>query len=1215
MKSPLHHIKNPEWLFEYFHQKIHHAFVFFLLAIVGMLWGASNIFTPTSANRQWWGFITHDFWEQNPSTENIRYALFGDWMPWSTAYTRLRDSSCVPTNVVYLSTWNGWALLGDTIYVINSWTYTITTPIIIGSCATIIGKGDVSIKPVDASTTPLITIINNNHLIIDNIKVDGQSLWINWININNSDNITLNTMDFYRNDFGIRWINWSNKVYLSNSRLFNNQHWWYFDTSHVTVNNSLFFNNTTGLLFTSASWSINNSQIFNNAVGINAGLSTLTINNGIFFNNAVWIYGQTITGVLNTLSLYNNTTWLQMENSWYINYYGTIKFFTNDTNYFVSSSTILQAWSSPISSWGNGQIDTWSMTMSYDFLTNPQNGVWSWLLNSNNRTALRNTQIFDSTKQPIRYISGKSIFKQTKPVWYNWSSLEEFGSVGSDYFTTKYIAGPESTLSAAQEVLVDKYFGSWSLYTQNWETNWCSLSAFQVKTLPGGIFSSTYNFEDHTIYILTGDEYRSNVGWTSNGFVFNGNCIALIGTSDTRFTKSGWGGMNSILYADTKRNIIIDSIKVDALYFGGISTSTLAKSAIKFDGASNNSTIHNVQTYNAATYGIYLGLGSHHNTITNTQSFNNLIAGIHLYYSSNYNIINNTQTYNNNGYWIWFANGSQKNTINNFQSYNNTIWIFWDLTTKENIINRSVIYNNSDVGIDLKNSSGNILNDVRVYNNTIGIRVLYNSQGNKYYGELKLFDNTWWNFDGTLGNDSYLSAGTAWFFPYAGILTTWNNIFSCLYATNPILSGSSLALLNATCTNIWYTSSFQTSDTTYIYYTFGLDIYKQKIPVRYTTGNTLIQLPSQYDSNNYIAGTVAIRNTISGWIIFTSSGATQLNSWYTTNIYTAGMLTVAVPVSLFLTPISTSWSLIINWNAVGLTGTIISGNTIQVRLLTRAWYNETITGTVIIWSINTSFTITTKQSSFSGCSLSDTDRSIIKTIFDSLVEGYTGDTNKFDEFLYTMQSMLADEINFTNNCNLQYLQDLINWELGITRTGAIHTGIHIAPNCKEYPINFDFIKKTYTSPVFKVATHFANRDSLGRYIDAQNPGDCHINIYWPSSWAFSNTDPSRHNASNGKVYTIFSTNQWYSANEFIVRKYFGTISALRNYIDSKNPPQAVRSHQVDTTFTPQTYTAPNWKTYTIYRTDRWYMSYKLMKVRYFSTLSDIQSFINKNNPR
>jgi hypothetical protein len=65
-------------------------------------------------------------------------------------------------------------------------------------------------------------------------------------------------------------------------------------------------------------------------------------------------------------------------------------------------------------------------------------------------------------------------------------------------------------------------------------------------------------------------------------------------------------GQNSVLYANNKRNIIIDNIKVDATYFNNSIPSVSAQSAIKFDGASNNSTINNVQAYNAAAYGIYL---------------------------------------------------------------------------------------------------------------------------------------------------------------------------------------------------------------------------------------------------------------------------------------------------------------------------------------------------------------------------------------------------------------------------------------------------------------------------------------------------------------------------------------------------------------------------------------------------------------------------------
>ncbi|MEI6773408.1 MAG: hypothetical protein WCL18_00835 [bacterium] len=64
-------------------------------------------------------------------------------------------------------------------------------------------------------------------------------------------------------------------------------------------------------------------------------------------------------------------------------------------------------------------------------------------------------------------------------------------------------------------------------------------------------------------------------------------------------------------------------------------------------------------------------------------------------------------------------------------------------------------------------------------------------------------------------------------------------------------------------------------------------MYKQKVPVRYDSGNVLIQIPSQYDSTKYIAEMFASRDNTPEGVTFISSGSTQLNSRYTTNIYTA----------------------------------------------------------------------------------------------------------------------------------------------------------------------------------------------------------------------------------------------------------------------------------------------------------------------------------------
>lgn len=92
-------------------------------------------------------------------------------------------------------------------------------------------------------------------------------------------------------------------------------------------------------------------------------------------------------------------------------------------------------------------------------------------------------------------------------------------------------------------------------------------------------------------------------------------------------------------------------------------------------------------------------------------------------------------------------------------------------------------------------------------------------------------------------------------------------------------------------------------------------------------------------------------------------------------------------------------------------------------------YDKTISSVLTIANRELKFNVTTKTNDDDGCTLSEEDEETIQDIFDSLVENYSGDENMYEEFLYTMQSMLEDEIDFTNDCNLQYLQDLINEEI------------------------------------------------------------------------------------------------------------------------------------------------------------------------------------------
>ncbi|MEI6671894.1 MAG: hypothetical protein WCL02_00570 [bacterium] len=99
---------------------------------------------------------------------------------------------------------------------------------------------------------------------------------------------------------------------------------------------------------------------------------------------------------------------------------------------------------------------------------------------------------------------------------------------------------------------------------------------------------------------------------------------------------------------------------------------------------------------------------------------------------------------------------------------------------------------------------------------------------------------------------------------------------------------------------------------TFINYAFGLYMYKQKVPVRYTTGNNLIQLPTQYDSNKYIAEVSAIWDTTPESVNFVSSGAAQLLTWYTTNVYTAAVINTSITGTVSFLPNTTSGYLIIS---------------------------------------------------------------------------------------------------------------------------------------------------------------------------------------------------------------------------------------------------------------------------------------------------------------
>lgn len=298
---------------------------------------------------------------------------------------------------------------------------------------------------------------------------------------------------------------------------------------------------------------------------------------------------------------------------------------------------------------------------------------------------------------------------------------------------------------------------------------------------------------------------------------------------------------------------------------------------------------------------------------------------------------------------------------------------------------------------------------------------------------------------------------------------------------------------------------------------------------------------------------------------------------------------------------NTGW--LISW------ATVTSQDTIYIELISSQAYETTVSSTLSIAWHTGMFSVTTKALD---CVLSAAEQLVIQNIYNTLKDQYNNDLNRLSEFLHTFQSMVDDELQLSNDCNLEYLLSLIENDFG---NEGIDISNHITPNCKEYSIGYDIGQQWYFSPNMMQRYYFINRESLIRHLDFYNPGDCHINTYNDNYRTANTTDDTmRHIAPNGKIYNLIGQYGGYSAEEFISPKYFDSLQGIKYYIDIKNPAKTIWKHDVDNLFMPIVYAAPNGKEYRIYKTNKWFMSYKLMNVKYFDSLSWLKTYIDKNNP-
>jgi hypothetical protein len=135
---------------------------------------------------------------------------------------------------------------------------------------------------------------------------------------------------------------------------------------------------------------------------------------------------------------------------------------------------------------------------------------------------------------------------------------------------------------------------------------------------------------------------------------------------------------------------------------------------------------------------------------------------------------------------------------------------------------------------------------------------------------------------------------------------------------------------------------------------------------------------------------------------------------------------------------------------------------------------------------------------------------------------------------------------------------------------------------------------------------FPTRELFKRHIDINNP------------WNYRSWVGDTITAPNGKSYVIYTENSKRTSNNFIYKKYFDTRDQIIEYISINNPP-ATRDHNIDTSFEPVVHTAPNGKSYTIFKTastgnnPNKYSSFMFLAPKYFSSLEAAKNHINSQN--
>lgn len=603
----------------------------FLFIAIGIFLGIYAFFVDATSRNVWgtlpWNnassYLSWDFWEASPTDEDVIRALYGSGdggSVYTTNWSGYTSGSCLNAgmDVVYTGVIPS-TLDSNTIYVIASGTYEVTSTIEMNSCSALISSGIVTLSWA-MTNNPFIYSEDAHNIILENIGIvsynTDRTPW-DGIQIYNSTNFSINNTSVYNRN---NWISLPLSLYWNITRIetYENANGLFFYSSdHVDTESLVTYDNQLA------------------GIAVDNGSEFLTFTDITSYDNTwYWIYIYSWSNNISITSghIHTNDNWIQLSISndialtditVYENTEYNVSLLDSDDNTFtdIVSSGSAFVWIYLSGSFWN----TFSSIYSY-------NNVMAWAihLNNSNSNIFENTQTHDSLYW-IRLDNSSG---------NNFTNIESWNNIENNIHIST------SNNNTFTNIITNSSENAMWIYMTNSSGNifiWVQASGNNQE----GIYFSGSNYN-------TLNELVSIGNWNDSIYFHNSSY-----NTGTDITSNNNAGEWLELQGNSSFNIFDDltiNNNSNWLWLESWNNNQIL-----------NSTIHENQI------GIYF-TGSNNTVISGGSIYSNLVWGVEVVGWEN-NLFNNLEVYNNTGAWVIFENVSWS-TINASYIYENFVdWL------------------------------------------------------------------------------------------------------------------------------------------------------------------------------------------------------------------------------------------------------------------------------------------------------------------------------------------------------------------------------------------------------------------------------------------------------------------------------------------------------------------------------------------------------------